>query len=247
LPADDKERQAYLVAYDFGTITMFDIIRKQEYFDLLGEGFADQKDHTLKGIQDGWIWKQLADARGKKILEVGGGNSRILPRLKGNDLWNVEKFEGVGNGPTAPQNLDGVQIVPAFMGEFNPDLPQVDILFSISVVEHIPFNLYASAFEDMARCLKPGGSMYHAVDLPLGDEPLGVAQQRIQLLLDAAKDNNLLWREPPAIGPDLSFSCNMATNSDLTMWNWTRISEPVRITGPELQITTIKMIATRPE
>ncbi|PKP81496.1 MAG: hypothetical protein CVT79_10455 [Alphaproteobacteria bacterium HGW-Alphaproteobacteria-18] len=225
---------------------MFDIIRKQEYFDLLGGGFADQKDHTLKGIQDGWIWKHLSETKGKKILEVGGGNSRILPKLKENELWNVEKFEGVGNGPTAPNDVDGVTVVPAFMGEFHPDIPEVDILFSISVVEHIPFSQYASAFEDMARCLKPGGTMYHAVDLPLGNEPLDVAQQRIRLLMEAVDNNKLTWRTPPAISPDLTFSCDMAANSDLTMWIWSRISEASRTSGPHVQIVTIQMIADKP-
>ena len=225
---------------------MFDIVRKAEYFDLLSDGFADQKDHTLKGIQDGWALKQLSGTTGKRILEVGGGNSRVLPKLKENQLWNVEKFEGVGNGPTSAQIVDGVTVIPAFMGEFHPDIPEVDIIFSISVVEHIPFPQYAAAFSDMARCLKPGGTMYHAVDLPLADEPLPVAKQRIQLLLDTVTDNNLTWRVPPAIAPDLTFSCDMATNSDLTMWIWSRISEASRASGPTVQIVTIKMIADKP-
>lgn len=225
---------------------MFDIVRKHEYFELLNGDFADRKDHTLKGIQDAWVWKHLEKVQGKKIAEVGGGNSRILPKLKGNELWNVEKFEGVGNGPIAPTKIDGVTVIPAFMGEFSPDIPQVDILFSISVVEHIPFDQYPSAFKDMARCLKPGGTMYHVVDLPLGDQPVETAQKRIQLLIDAVQDNNLIWHSPPAIGPDLTFSCDMASNSDLTMWIWSRISEASRLTAPTTQIVTIQMIASKP-
>lgn len=225
---------------------MFDIVKKQEYFELLNDGFADQKDHTLKGIQDAWVWKHLHNVTGKKILEVGGGNSRILPRLANNDRWNVEKFEGVGNGPTAPKHIDGVNVVPAFMGEFHPELPQVDILFSISVVEHIPFEQYPAAFKDMARCLKPGGTMLHAVDLPLSDTPLETAQKRIKLLIEAVQENNLKWRNGPAISPDLTFKSDMASNSDLTMWIWSRISEASRLTGPTTQIVTIQMIADKP-
>jgi hypothetical protein len=225
---------------------MFDILRKREYFDLLSDGFSDRKDHTLKGIQDGWMLKQLSGVTGKRILEVGGGNSRVLPKLKGNQLWNVEKFEGVGNGPTSTQVIDGVTVIPAFMGEFHPSIPEVDIIFSISVVEHIPFNQYPATFEDMTRCLKPGGIMYHAIDIPLADNVLPVARERIRLLLDAVSDNNLLWHTRPSITPELTFSCDMATNSDLSMWMWAKVSEASRISGPTTQIVTINMIVDKP-
>ena len=225
---------------------MLDVLRKTEYFEHLTEGHAARKDHTLKGIQDGWVMAQLAGTRGKRLLEVGGGNSRVLPNLKDNQLWNAEKFEGVGNGPTAPAELAGVTVIPTFMGEFHPDVPEVDIVFSISVVEHIPFEKYKDAFADMARCLAPGGSMYHAVDLPLADEPLEVAQKRIRLLISAIEDAGLTWREPPAVHPDCTFTCDMASNSDLTMWMWARISEASRHASPIYQIVTLKLIADKP-
>ena len=224
---------------------MFDILRKQEYFHLLTNGWADTKDHSLRGMQDAWIWRHLAGLTGQRILEVGGGNSRLLPKLTANKTWNVEKFQGVGNGPTKPKDVNGTIVIPAFMGEFSPDIPVVDILFSISVVEHIPFDSYPAAFADMTRALKPGGSMYHAIDLPLADTVLPVARQRLQLLMDAVEDNNLVWRLPPAITPELTFSCDMATNSDLAMWMWARVSEASRLSGPNIQIVTINMIADK--
>ncbi len=225
---------------------MFDIIKKTEYFDLLNAGHGDSKDHTLKGIQDAWAMEQLHAMKNKRIMEVGGGNSRILPQLAGNQLWNAEKFEGVGNGPTTVISPDGVTVIPAFMGEFHKDMPVVDVIFSISVVEHIPFDSYKDAYADMARCLAPGGSMYHAVDLPLADHPLPVARQRIELLRSAIEEAGLKWRVPPAIRPDTVFTADMASNSDLTMWIWSRISEASANTGPSSQIVTIKMIADKP-
>lgn len=224
---------------------MFDIIRKAEYFECLREGFAERHDHSLKGIQDGWVMARLAGEKGKRILEVGGGNSRVLPKLAGNRLWNAEKFEGVGNGPTTANTLEGVTVIPTFMGEFSPEVPEVDIVFSISVIEHIPFEKYHDVFADMARVLAPGGTMYHAVDLPLGDEPTEVARRRVSLLRSAVEEAGLKWREAPSIGPDCIFTCDMASNSDLTAWGWSKISEPFRISGPRIQLVTIKIIADK--
>jgi hypothetical protein len=225
---------------------MLDVLRKAEYFEHLTAGHATRKDHTLKGIQDGWVMAQLAGIQGKRLLEVGGGNSRVLPNLKGNKLWNAEKFEGVGNGPTASAELDDVTVIPTFMGEFSPDVPEVDVVFSISVVEHIPFEKYKDAFADMARCIAPGGSMYHAVDLPLSDEPLEVARKRIRLLISAVEDAGLTWRKPPAVTPDCIFTSDMASNSDLTMWMWARISEASKHASPIYQIVTLNLIADKP-
>ena len=224
---------------------MLDVVRKAEYFDLLSAGHADPKDHTLKGIQDGWTLAQLDGVTGKRILEVGGGNSRVLPKLTGNSLWNAEKFQGVGNGPTDANAIKGVAVVPTFMGEFSPDLPEVDIVFSISVIEHIPFEKYHDAFKDMARILSPNGIMYHTIDLPLGDEVINVAEQRIRLLISAAAEAGLKWRAAPAVSPQCVFTSDMASNSDLTMWMWSRISEASKASGPFVQIVTLKMIVEK--
>jgi len=225
---------------------MLDIVNKSEYFALLSENCADRKNHSLKGIQDGWIIGQLKRVKGKRLMEVGGGNSRVLPLLKANTLYNAEKYEGVGNGPVKPVEIDGVTVIPTYMGEFSKDAPEVDIVFSISVIEHIPFGQYVAAFQDMARCLVPGGVMYHAIDIVLGDTPLETASTRIVELYEAIDEAGLEWAEPPLLKPDLTFSAKMASNSDLTMWTWTQISEASRMSAPDTQAVTIKLIAKKP-
>lgn len=226
---------------------MLDVMRKPEYFECLTQNHGDRENHSLKGIQDAWIVSQIGDVRGKRILEVGGGNSRVLQRFSGNKLWNADKFGGVGNGPTKAAAIGDVTIIPAFMGEFSQDLPDVDIVFSISVIEHIPFEDYHKAFEDMARILVPGGSMYHAVDLPLGDAPLETARRRISTLLSVVEDLGLKFRKPPAVDGDCTFECDMATNSDLTMWLWSRISEAAKASVNTVQIVNLNLIADKPE
>jgi SAM-dependent methyltransferase len=226
---------------------MFDIIRKAEYFRMLDEGYATPKDISLKGIQDGWMLSCLKGIKNKRIMEIGGGHSRILPQLDGNDLWNVDKFEGVGNGPLEAQTIAGINVLEEFIGDFAPSLPTVDIIYSISVIEHIPFDKYVAAYQDMARCLAPGGVMYHAVDIPLADEPLAVAQTRIQTLIDSVQQSGLIWQQQPAISADLVFESDMASNSDVTMWSWGKVSEPSRLSGPNVQIVTLKMVTRKPE
>lgn len=224
---------------------MFDIIRKQEYFDCLTKGHASALDHTLKGIQDGWVNAQLGGVTGKRILEVGGGHSRALARLSGNQLWNVDKFEGEGQGPKEIDDIDGVTVIRAFLGEFDPRIPEVDIVFSISVIEHIPVEGLDAAFADMARILAPGGVMYHAIDLPLNDAPMPFAQQRIEALSHAVEAAGLKWVCAPVIRGDTVFESTMASNSDLSMWQWTKICDKTKITAPLNQIVSLKLIATK--
>lgn len=225
---------------------MFDVIRKAEYFECLDKGLANPQDMSLKGIQDAWTIAQLNGILGKRIIEVGGGDSRVLPMLEGNKRWNVDKFEGVGQGPTSVNQSTGVEVIRAFFGEFDERIPKVDVIFSISVIEHIPFDGYKDAFADMARCLSPGGIMYHTVDLPLNDAPLGQADLRIQGLKDAVESAGLEWIHPPEISTDLVFESSMASNSDLTMWSWTRICDKTKITAPFNQIVSIKLVARQP-
>ena len=72
---------------------MFDIINKTEYFSWLSDGIADQSKYNLKGIQDAWILSRLGELRDRKIGEIGGGNSRVLEKLKPhNECWNFDKF-----------------------------------------------------------------------------------------------------------------------------------------------------------
>lgn len=225
---------------------MFDVIRKSEYFDCLTKGLVSQSNISLKGIQDGWTLRELSGVTDKRVMEVGGGNSRILTQLKGNKLWNVDKFEGIGQGPTEILEQDGVKVVKAFMGEYSESVPQVDIIFSISVIEHIPFEGYGDTFMDMARCLAPGGTMVHTVDLPLRDEPLSHSDTRINLLRESVEKAGLKWRAPPLLEPGAVFTSDMASHSDLEMWKWIHISEDVRRMADLYQLVSIKIVADKP-
>jgi ubiquinone/menaquinone biosynthesis C-methylase UbiE len=189
--------------------------------------------YELKDVQDAYILSRLRGAEGNTILEVGGGCSRVLPRLaKNNECWLVDKYEGGGNGPLQPLADEGIRVVRGYMGEFDRVIPDgyFDFLFSISVVEHIPWDRLEDFFRDCARVLKPGGFMFHAIDTYLfdtGDAPSAEArmcaeQRALYLGFQNRPDLKLAMVIPPALGPQCGFSCRYASNPDNILHAWNR-------------------------
>jgi ubiquinone/menaquinone biosynthesis C-methylase UbiE len=104
-----------------------------------------------------------------KMLEIGGGDSRILDHFSStSECWNLDKLEGLGNGPTELSGKN-YRIVLDYIGSHNPDLPEnhFDIVFSISALEHVPLGdpeVYRAILTDINRVLKPGGLSFHCID-----------------------------------------------------------------------------------
>ncbi|MBN2386549.1 MAG: class I SAM-dependent methyltransferase [Anaerolineales bacterium] len=233
---------------------MFDVITRKEYWDWLNElepeakyrgflrrtrrnlalrryGFGMGDEHTLKTIQDAYVYTRLRKEKGKKILEAGGGNSRVLRLLrKANECWLVDKFEGMGNGPLRRPFLGGVKIVEDYLGEFNPILRAgyFDTLFSISVVEHIPLDYLDAFFRDCVRVLKPGGRMIHAIDTYIYD-PADRQNPELQEMMERTKcylayadrpDLGIRLVRPPQVDANLVFSCRYASQPDNVLYKW---------------------------
>ncbi len=107
---------------------------------------------------------------GAKLLEVGGGNSRVIEALKSDyECWNLDKFEGEGNGPREVKNAKNYRLVFDYIGNFNRELPDnyFDCVFSISTLEHLPEDeaTFKNVCEDLNRVLKPGGFSLHCLDV----------------------------------------------------------------------------------
>ncbi len=136
-------------------------------------GNTDPKSADLKLYQDLLVYNFIIAnlPHGAKLLEVGGGNSRMIEILKEDyECWNVDKFEGDGNRPKQLPNTTGYRLVLAYMGEFSSELPDnyFDCVFSISVLEHIyPVDEqnFSRICNDMNRVLKPGGFSIHCFDV----------------------------------------------------------------------------------
>ena len=207
---------------------MFDIITKDDYWSYMDQGLVKPAVKNLKNAQDGYSLDRLGGVTGARILEVGGGESRVLDRVTaaGNECWNADDFGGSGNGPLHMPKRTEYKIVPVLLGSFSPDIPSnyFDFVFSISVVEHIPGRDLAAFFADACRVLKPGGVMFHAIDLYLYDDherPHAANQvSRIQAYLDAADDLPLTWQDPPAVDAQVTFKTRYASNSDEQLYSW---------------------------
>ena len=107
-------------------------------------------------------------AKGSRILEVGGGDSRILKFLSNDyECWNADKCEGLGNGPIQFKSPH-YRIVYDYVGSFNKELPSenFDLVFSISALEHTPEDpdVRANVLKDINRVLKPGAPSFHCFD-----------------------------------------------------------------------------------
>ncbi len=224
---------------------MFAFITKEEYWRWLDAKLANRKQATLKGIQDGFAREMLREAQGWKIAEVGGGESRVLEKLaQNNECWNLDKFEGVGVGPTEAPELKNVKIVPVYLGEFSPELPEgyFDAVFSISVLEHVATAKMNDCFRDMARLLKPGGLCFHAIDVYLTLEAEARVAQVLESYLAAAAqpECRLELLEPARAKPPVVFDLSYATNPDINLWMWNRAVPKLRELRARAQSCSLK-------
>lgn len=138
-------------------------------------GTGPDLECNLKIYQDLLVYTFITDhlPPGAKLLEVGGGESRVLEKLsKRYECWNLDRLEGVGYGPDYSPERPPYRLVRAYAGEFSPEVPDhyFDMVFSISALEHTPPgspDLYAAIAADMDRVLIKGGFSLHCLDAVL--------------------------------------------------------------------------------
>jgi hypothetical protein len=212
---------------------MFDVIRKDAYWAALDDkrvfqklgGFTLKALDGLKHIQDAWTLHRLHGMRDAKVIEVGGGVSRVLPALDdSNERWNLDDFGGDGNGVTEAPDMPSIRLVREKMGSFSGELPDryFDLVFSISVIEHLPYTALEDFWRDHARIMKPGATAVHTIDLYLGDEPDPRMKRRLEMYVEQPAAHGLVLVEPAKLPPSLAFRCDMASNSDWGMWRWNK-------------------------
>jgi len=168
-------------------------------------------DHSsLKDYQDLLVFsfiKQFAP-EGSRLLDVGGGESRIIKHFKKKyQCWNIDKLEGLGNGPKRIFNK-GFHLVRDYMGNFNPELPDnyFDFVFSISALEHVPEDdpkLFKNILNDLNRVLKPGGYSLHCFDSVLKPVSMWVNRLLIYLFENERTLNRLIPFEVLQSAPGL--------------------------------------------
>lgn len=247
---DDARRKPLAHA---GITDMFDIITKQELWEWHDAGFVDRSRHDLKAVQDAFIISRLHDVSNARILEIGGGNSRVLAAFsdpaRQNECWNADPFEGAGNGPTDNKNHESIRVVNCLLGDFRAELPDAyfDYLISVSVVEHVPTTELEMFFADSARVLRPGGRLIHAIDLYVYDhdqdaETVDGNRQRLRRYLQFAerRDLGLQFVDVPQIDEHVAFRGRYATNPDAAMHVWNSVAPRLRPVREIAQSVSIK-------
>lgn len=229
---------------------MFDIITKKEFWSWLDRGHRTEKEYTLKGIQDAFILDALSGVKGKRILEIGGGKSRVLTVLApDNECWNAEPFEGRGAGPKRVDKIKGVKRVSAYLGERSAELPAnyFDCVFSVSVVEHVELEELEAFFEDCARVMKTGARMLHAIDLYVFNASSTAphreaTRQTLKRYLSFADRPQwgLKFIEEPKVDENIAFDCAHASNSDRTMYEWNSIAPHLEQVREAAQSVSLK-------
>ena len=161
----------YFIDLTYSKKHHFDQFKQLGYdIELFGESI-DPEDCNLKVYQDLCVFSILKHEAppGSRILDIGGGDSRILKHFKSeHECWNLDKLEGLGNGPTQI-DASGFKLVTAYIGEFSDQLRNdyFDYVFSISTLEHVPQQdrkLHANILKDINRVLKPEGVSLHLFD-----------------------------------------------------------------------------------
>lgn len=235
----------------------FDLLRivtKKEYWDAENEGVLElmpqPKFWYLKTIQDVIALDHIKNLNGKRIAEIGGGDSRVLPVLKENNhCFNIDEFKGLGQGPTLKTEIDGIENIYVNVGEFSSKLDDesFDVIFSISVIEHIPTNNLNDFFLDSVRILKPGGTFIHLIDIYIEDDDSNnkglmdrVSHYKMFFEIDAVESTgNTIENE------DIRFSCAYATNPDNIMNSWNKLVPNLKQKRESSQSCSLLLMATK--
>ena len=206
---------------------MFGFLQKKFLWEALDSGLLDELDrklsYQLKTAQDLWVYSALRDCRDKRIAEIGGGDSRVLPKLaKRNQCFNIEKFEGRNAGPGREIAIEGVENILSYVGSFDDSIPSesFDVVFSISVVEHIENALIDAFREDALRILRVGGVFYHAIDMYIQNSPTDYANSRLDSYLKFLTGNDNVEPLGPIDAREAKFETSMVSNPDNILHGW---------------------------
>ena len=212
---------------------------------------------SIKNMQDAVVLHRLGALRDKDIFEAGGGHSRVLGHYcRNNRCANIDPLEGEGGGPTRRKVLSRHHFEPyrqifASVGRSSSVIAEgsCDVLFSISVIEHVPLNAIDIFFADIARILRPGGRMLHLIDSYLGEDP-GInaeAVERFPAYARVFETGSFVPADRRRIMSikDIRFHPRMATNPDNSMNEWNRLAPSLRHVRAEGQACTFILDAVR--
>jgi SAM-dependent methyltransferase len=124
-----------------------------------------------------------------------------------------------------------------------------DIIFSVSVVEHVPTDGLPDFFADCHRILKPGGRMAHLIDLDLenADGDNARPRERCAGYVEAFREGLFQACGPMEIGPPetVVFRTDLVTNPGDMMNRWNRSVPQLRDKRERAQSCTLLMVGSK--
>jgi SAM-dependent methyltransferase len=142
--------------------------------------YPELKGFGLKAFGHGWILESRSWSAGERVLDVGGAYSWVPSYLQSKfncDVWVVDDFgvtvdESFWLRYGSPDEFVAAHPELRFVRERvgNPALSSLpeeyfDVVYSVSTMEHVPNELTPAVWQHMARLVKPGGDLIHAIDL----------------------------------------------------------------------------------
>ena len=138
----------------------------------------------IKAHNRPWIANNGQFSRGQRIAEVGGAYNSLpkyLAQKHGLEARVIDDFgKAAGEEEMWSRWGDPVEYAAAnpevhyefeIFGGFSPRIPSgyFDRIFSVSTLEHIPWEFHVDVFKDTHRCLVKGGKAFHTIDIPAGN------------------------------------------------------------------------------
>jgi SAM-dependent methyltransferase len=136
---------------------------------------------NIKGFDYSWLINCRSWKNTEKILDVGGAYSTLplfIQKTYGCETWVVDDFGLDVNDPFWARNKSPQEHIQAHpevkyvverVGDPSASslpLGYFDVVYSASVLEHVPAGLTQKVWQHMGALLKPGGEMLHAIDVP---------------------------------------------------------------------------------
>lgn len=152
----------------------------------------------IKGFDYPWLLSSHSWKKEDKVLDVGPAYSHLpvyIQKTYGCEVWAADDFGStVGDDfwkrDSSPQEhlekYPEVKYILERLGDpAKSSLPPgyFDVVYSLSVLEHVPSQIMPAVWLHMDSLLKPGGEMLHAVDL-LFPSNSGLRKLLFSLLFD---------------------------------------------------------------
>lgn len=155
--------------------------------------------NILKPLGYAFIMNLIETYKPRTVLEVGHGSGTYLFQLfkdnKDVELWGLDAE--VKDSSVSVEDLKNVRewnphvkFVEGLLGTNVKELPDnyFDLVYSVSVIEHIPHEYLPSVFEETYRILSPGGIISHTYDVYYNQDTSAV--------FNAYDKSGLNWLKP---------------------------------------------------